>query len=73
VPEAVVDGETGLLATERDIDGLGDRLYEILTDDELWLRMSECGRQRTVEHFDLTRQTAALEDIYDECRGAARG
>jgi glycosyltransferase involved in cell wall biosynthesis len=72
IPEAVADGETGLLATERDIEGLADRLHALLTNDEQWLRMSSCGRRRTVERFDLARQTAALEDIYDDCRGAAR-
>jgi colanic acid/amylovoran biosynthesis glycosyltransferase len=73
VPEAVADGETGLLTTERDIEGLADRLHRVLTDDELWLRMSACGRRRTVEQFDLARQTALLEDVYDECRVTARG
>jgi glycosyltransferase involved in cell wall biosynthesis len=73
VPEAVADGETGLLATERDIGGLADGLHSVLTDDARWLRMSACGRRRTVERFDLTRQTAALEAIYDDCRAAARG
>jgi glycosyltransferase involved in cell wall biosynthesis len=72
IPEAVADGETGLLATERDVDGLADRLQTLLTDDGLWLRMSACGRRRTAEQFDLARQTAALEDIYDNCRDAAR-
>jgi glycosyltransferase involved in cell wall biosynthesis len=73
VPEAVVDGETGLLATERDVEGLGDRLRDLLTDDDLWLRMSACGRRRTEAQFDLTRQTGVLEDIYDECRNSVRG
>jgi glycosyltransferase involved in cell wall biosynthesis len=72
VPEAVADGETGLLATERDIDGLADRLRTVLTDDDVWLRMSACGRRRTVEQFDLTRQTARLEDVYDGCRASAQ-
>jgi len=73
IPEAVADGETGLLATERDVDGLADRLQTLLTDDELWLRMSTCGQRRTAEQFDLARQTAALEDIYDNCRASLRG
>jgi glycosyltransferase involved in cell wall biosynthesis len=72
VPEAVVDGETGLLATERDVEGLGDRLHSVLTDDDLWLRLSARGHRRTVDDFDLTQRTAALEDIYDECRAAVR-
>jgi colanic acid/amylovoran biosynthesis glycosyltransferase len=71
VPEAVVDNETGLLATERDIEGLSARLHNLLTNDETWLRMSTCGRRRTVAKFDLAQQTAALERIYDESRGSA--
>jgi len=48
VPEAVADNETGLLVTERDIEGLSARLHARLTDDETWLRMSACGCRRTV-------------------------
>jgi colanic acid/amylovoran biosynthesis glycosyltransferase len=68
VPEAVADEETGLLAPERDIGGLGARLHALLTDDDRWLRMSACGRERTVTRFDLERQTQTLERIYDDCR-----
>jgi hypothetical protein len=35
--------------------------------------MSTCSRRRTEAQFDLTRQTAVLEDIYDECRDSVRG
>jgi colanic acid/amylovoran biosynthesis glycosyltransferase len=70
VPEAVADGETGLLATERDVDGLSLHLRTLLTDDDQWLRTSRCARERTVARFDLTRQTAQLEGIYDDCRDA---
>jgi glycosyltransferase involved in cell wall biosynthesis len=72
IPEAVAEGETGLLATERDIEGLAELVQTLLVDDDLWLRMSACGRRRTVERFDLGRRTAALEDIYDNTRDAAR-
>jgi glycosyltransferase involved in cell wall biosynthesis len=68
VPEAVVDKETGLLATERDVDDLALQLRALLTDDEQWFRMSSAGRTRTVAKFDLRRQTALLEGIYDDAR-----
>ena len=68
VPEAVADEETGLLATERDVEGLEARLHALLTDDDRWLRMSACGRERTVTRFDLEQQTTKLERIYDDCR-----
>lgn len=70
VPEAVADGETGLLAPEGDVDGLAQRLRRLLTDDALWRRMSAAGRDRAVRAFDLRTQTAALEAIYDSRRSA---
>jgi glycosyltransferase involved in cell wall biosynthesis len=73
VPEAVADGETGLLATERDVAGLAERLRTLLTDDDLWLQMSRAGRQRVISRFDVHRQTAKLEDVYDTAVAARAG
>ena len=64
IPEAVVHGETGLLARERDVEGLAHNIIALLSDASMWQRFSEAGRRRTRELFDLRRQTAALEDIY---------
>ena len=64
IPEAVVHGETGLLARERDVAGLAHNIITLLSDRSRWQRFSEAGQRRTRELFDLRRQTAALEDIY---------
>ena len=64
ISEAVVHGETGLLARERDVEGLAHNIMALLSDASMWQRFSEAGRRRTRELFDLRRQTAALEDIY---------
>jgi glycosyltransferase involved in cell wall biosynthesis len=73
IPEAVGDGESGLLATERDVAGLAERLRALLTADNLWMRMSLAARQRVVTRFDLHRQTAELEDVYDAAVAARAG
>lgn len=65
IGEAVAHGQTGLLCKEGDSVALADRLCRLLRDDALWSAFSKAGRSRVVESFDLARQTAKLEAIYD--------
>jgi colanic acid/amylovoran biosynthesis glycosyltransferase len=65
IPEAVRDGETGLLVKERDPRGLAQAILRLLQDDELWLRFSLAGRRNVENHFDLTQQTGRLEKVFE--------
>ena len=65
IPEAVVEGQTGFLVPERDTDALAARLGELIEDSALRRRMGEQGRAFVEQRFDLHRQTAALEALYD--------
>jgi colanic acid/amylovoran biosynthesis glycosyltransferase len=71
VTDAILDGETGLLAPERDEDALAVHLDRALGDPELCRRMGDAGRARVREHFDLRKQTAKLEEIYKGVLAAA--
>ena len=71
IPEAVAHGVTGLLSDERDWRGLAADLAGLFSDEARWQRMSQAARRRTVEEFDLSRQTQALETIYEETVAAA--
>ncbi|NYF79611.1 glycosyltransferase [Granulicella arctica] len=66
IPEAVDDGNTGLLVAEGDQRGLAEAILVLLQNNELWQRFSVAGRERVVEHFNLERQTQRLEDVFDE-------
>jgi colanic acid/amylovoran biosynthesis glycosyltransferase len=66
IPEAVLHGQTGLLCAEGDVDALAANILRLMRDDELRRAMGVEGRRRMAEHFDLRRQTAKLETIYDE-------
>lgn len=65
IPEAVIDGQTGLLVPERDVAALADGLAALLSNPELRNRMSRAARALAEQRFDLARQTALLEDSYD--------
>lgn len=72
IPEVVAHGETGLLAKERDWEGLADNLRTLLLNWETWRRMSEAGRARVELLFNLKRQTAVLEELYCSATRASR-
>ncbi|MFT4112197.1 glycosyltransferase [Silvibacterium sp.] len=65
VDEAVVHGETALLAPPGDERALGEAIERLLSDRELLIQFGEAGQRRAAEFFDIQRQTALLEDIYD--------
>jgi glycosyltransferase involved in cell wall biosynthesis len=65
IPEAVIDGETGLLSPERNISLLADNLECLLDDGELRRRLGQQGREYVREQFCLRTQTAKLEQLYD--------
>ncbi len=68
--EGIVHGETGVLFTPGDERALADHLLAMLgpSNDALRHRMSIAARHYIEQQFDLARQTAALEMIYDEVR-----
>jgi glycosyltransferase involved in cell wall biosynthesis len=70
IPEAVLDGVTGYLAPERDVDALAKALLTILGDKAKRAQMGAAGRLYMEQKFDQRKQTEQLEEIYD---GLQRG
>ena len=66
IPETMLDGETGLLANEGNYTYLAAQIFRYLDDDGFWRHSSEIGMKWVREHFDVSKQTAKLEKVYDE-------
>ncbi|AIO30175.1 glycosyl transferases group 1 family protein [Burkholderia cenocepacia] len=66
IPEAVIDGETGMLMPERDALALADAIAFLVTNEPVRAQMGHNGRARMEMHFDVVKQCSALEDIYCE-------
>jgi glycosyltransferase involved in cell wall biosynthesis len=69
IPEAVVDGETGLLGAEGDREALAVGIGRLLGDPGMRERFGKQAREMALERFDLAVQSRRLEDIYDEVAG----
>ncbi len=55
IPEAVVDGETGLLVAPAEPRELAGAITRLLKDRALRHQMGEAGRARVAEHFGVAR------------------
>lgn len=69
IPQAVVHGETGFLAVERDWKKLAEYILQLLKEPTLWQRFSLNGQERVRKLFDLRKQTQVLEGIYEAVLG----
>lgn len=67
--EAIVDGETGLLASPRDVLALGDAMGTLLANPEKRATMGEAGRRRARTVFSMETMVSATEALYDRLLG----
>lgn len=65
-PEAVHQGQTGLLVPERDCDALADAIHKMVNDQLLWEQFSKAARLLAECRFNLATQNKRLEEIYNE-------
>ncbi|HEX9665143.1 MAG TPA: glycosyltransferase [Thermodesulfobacteriota bacterium] len=65
IPEGVIDGKSGFLVPERDVDALTDRLQYLVEHRELWPEMGRCGRKLVEEKYDIKMLNSKLVRIYD--------
>jgi len=73
VSELIVDGETGLLARERDPQSLAMAVSAMFTDRERAVSMAEAGRARALEMFDPDRNYLAIMELLAQYTPQSRG
>jgi glycosyltransferase involved in cell wall biosynthesis len=69
IPEAVQEGETGLLVAEGDTVGMAERLVSLATDPDARARMGAAGRARVKAQFSWERERTELLRIMELDRG----
>lgn len=65
VPEMVIDGDTGLLCTQGDVDGLSSAMGRLTVDGELRQRMGAAGARRARELFSVERHLDRMEAVLE--------
>ena len=61
--EMVVDGETGFVIAPENTRAIADATERFLTDRALAQQFGQCGRQRAIDLFSISRNVRALRKI----------
>jgi colanic acid/amylovoran biosynthesis glycosyltransferase len=62
--DSVLDGQSGFLVPERNVDALSDRLAELIRQPQLWPGIGKKGRTFVETQFDLNKRNDALVELY---------
>lgn len=72
IADVVIDGETGLLVDEHDIDGMARAMLALIRDPGLAAALGRRGRERVEAHFSLDHSIARLWEAIDAARRGGR-
>lgn len=67
IKEAVVEGVTGFLVDEFDVQGMADRMLDIAASAELAQRLGTAARAHIIQHYKIEDRIAKLDHIIEDC------
>ena len=62
--ETVLDGQTGLLVSERDSDALAEKILYLLNHPEVWPPIASAARARVESLYDIRQLNNRMEGLY---------
>ena len=64
IPELIEDGISGFLVPERDANAIAEKLSYLVEHPEIWPQMTQAGRTRVEEKYDMEKLNDDLVEIY---------
>lgn len=66
IADVVVEGETGLLVDEADVEGMAEHMIALSRDADLAARLGRAGRARVESEFSMAKSIAGLWQIIQD-------
>ena len=66
IPDGVLNGESGFLVPERDVDALAEKLEYLIGHPEIWPEMGKCGREFVEKNYNIRRLNRRFAEIYQQ-------
>jgi len=67
IPELIEDGVDGILVAPSHVEGLADRLEELISNRNLRQKLGAQGRLKVLEMYDLDRNCKQMADFFTHC------
>jgi len=62
IPDVIVDGKTGLLSDEHDVQAMAANMVKLLEDVDFAMLLGAAGMKNIKQHFSLERHITSLQD-----------
>ncbi len=69
ISEIIIDGQTGLLAPERDVDALVEKLRHLFGNPDICRQMARRGREYVEQNYNIQVLNKRLIDIFEQLQG----
>lgn len=66
IPDVILDGKTGFLVEEHDVDVMAEKMIQLLEDKSLAQQMGMRGKERIKTHFTLEKHLATLDTLLEK-------
>lgn len=66
IPEGVIDGRSGFLVPEKDVNALVEKLGYLIEHPEIWPAMGKCGREFVEKKYNIQELNNQLVRIYQK-------
>ena len=63
--DVIVEGETGFLVEEHDVDGMAEKMLSLLKNKELAKALGKNGKERIKTDFTLQRHLSVIDDLIE--------
>jgi glycosyltransferase involved in cell wall biosynthesis len=73
IPDIIIDGETGLLARQKEPGSLAEKITKIFSDAPLRRKLVENGYQMVEKNFSWDTISEKFIEIYQEVLNRSRG
>ncbi|WP_269540992.1 glycosyltransferase family 4 protein [Cerasicoccus fimbriatus] len=72
IKDVVIEGETGFLVDELDVDGMAQGMVRLLKDSELARRMGTNAREHIRSNYNTQQHVQRLQEVLDAARNTSR-
>lgn len=66
IPDVILDGETGFLVEEHDVDVMAEKMIQLLEDKSLAPQMGMRGKERIKAHFTIEKHLETLDILIEK-------
>jgi len=65
IPDVVINGQTGLLVKEHDVDGMAENMMRLLDDRKYAISLGQRGREYVKDNFSMNKHIGILNALID--------